>query len=149
MKIAVHYSTKTGTIKKAFSKKFPYLKIEFLRSANVKAEPESWMNMVLHNRYVGEINKGLKEGFIDIAEDHKVASIEQLFQQNFGLPVLVLVRQKKSWIKVNEPGELTLSQQNEKGKESCLAIGSEKNTENNYGYIMKYESEVSNKLEAA
>ena len=99
---------------------FPYLKIEFLTTANT--ETVSWMDRIIHNRYVGEINGGLRVGSLSISEDYKGASVEQLFQQDFGLPVLVFRKQKKAWIKTNSADELTLSQQNEIGKESCMLI---------------------------
>ncbi len=120
MKITVHYSTKTGTIKKAFNKMFPFLKIEFLKAAQANQEVPSWMDAILHNRYVGEINESLKQGSIRINGNYKVASVEQLFQQNFGLPVHVFRKQKKEWIETAETGDLTLSEQNEQGKESCI-----------------------------
>lgn len=122
MKITVHYSTKTGTIKQAFNKMFPYLKIEFFKTTYAKARATSWTDMALHNRYVGEINGRLKQGSISISGDHKVASVEQLFQQNFGLPVLVFRKQKNTWIETTSSDELTLSEQNEMGKESCTPL---------------------------
>ena len=119
MKITVHYSTKTGTIKQAFNKMFPYLKIEFIKTHSENVEIGRWNDIVLHNRYLGEINERLKQGSISINGDYKVSSVEQLFQQNFGLPILVFRKQKKQWVSA-KTDELTLAQQNEIGKESCI-----------------------------
>ena len=119
MEITIHYSTKTGTIKQAFNRMFPYLKIEFIKAVAENAGLVPGRNMVLHNRYLGEINESLKQGSISIHGDHRASSIEQLFQQNFGLPILVFRKQKKQWVSA-QAEELTLFQQNEKGKESCV-----------------------------
>src|SRR3954471_1858919 len=118
MKITVHYSTKTGTIKQAFNKMFPYLKIEFIKAVAANGEAISLVDLVLHNRYLGEINGYLKQGSININGDYNAASVEQLFHQNFGLPVIVFRKEKKQWVTA-KASELTLSQQNEIGKESC------------------------------
>jgi hypothetical protein len=98
---------------------FPFLKIEFFKTAAARVEAKSWMDVVLHNRYAGEINEYLKQGSININGDHNVSSVEQLFQHNFGLPVQVFRKQKKLWVGANETHELTLNEQNEIGKESC------------------------------
>ncbi|MFT3908046.1 MAG: hypothetical protein QM737_01360 [Ferruginibacter sp.] len=119
MKITVHYSTKTGTIKQAFNKMFPYLKIEFITAALGNFGSVTGKDVILHNRYLGEINDCIKQGSISIHGDYKAAFVEQLFRQSFGLRIMVFRKQKKQWIPV-KADDLTLSQQNEKGKESCI-----------------------------
>ena len=121
MKITVHYSTKTGTIKQAFNKMFPFLKIEFIKSNSENDDTGRWKDSFLHNRYLGEINEQLKQGSISINGDYKASSIKQLFQQNFGLPVEVFRKEKKNWIGT-ATDELTLFQQNEKAKEICAPV---------------------------
>ncbi len=119
MQITLHYSTKIGTIKQAFSKNFPYLKIEFIKKPCTEGEANSWSRMVLHNMFVGEINNALKRGSINISGDRKIVAVKQLFEQNFGLPVQIFRKEKKAWIPTTRTEELTLSQQNEQAKKTC------------------------------
>lgn len=121
MKITVHYSTKTGTIKQAFNRMFPFLKIEFIKTQPENAETGGWKDFILHNRYLGEINECLKQGSIHIHGDYRASSVEELFQQNFGLPIQVFRKQKKEWIPAKTDA-LTLTEQNEQGKESCIQV---------------------------
>lgn len=126
MKITVHYSTKTGTIKQAFSKIFPYLKIEFVKNETNLNSETKFNNTILHNRFLGEINENLRQGIIQIKSDDKPASLEQSFRQQFGLPIQVYRKQKKQWILAVSPGDLTLYQQNEIAKSTC-ALSMENN----------------------
>jgi len=118
MEITMHYSTKTGTIKKVFNKLFPYLKLEFLKTVLINEAVSSWSESVLHNRYLGEINHSISQGSITISGEEKAMRVEQLFQQEFGLPVKIFRKNKKAWV-TTATDDLTLAEQNEIGKESC------------------------------
>lgn len=118
MKIIVHYSTKTGTVKQAFNKIFPYLKIEFVKTLISQNDQTKTNDTILHNRFLGEINENLRHGFILIKNEDKPSFIEQSFHRQFGLPVQVYRKQKKKWIPAITE-DLTLYQQNEIAKESC------------------------------
>lgn len=119
MKITIHYSTKTGTVKQAFNKIFPYLKIEFVKGRIPPEYELQQSNLILHNRFLGEINGDLRNGFILIKNDDKPSWLEQSFHKQFGLPIQVFRKQKKKWILATTTEDLTLHQQNEIARESC------------------------------
>ncbi|MEO6669261.1 MAG: hypothetical protein ABIN36_07275 [Ferruginibacter sp.] len=115
MEITAHYSTKTGTIKQAFNRMFPYLKIEFIKTLTGNQPFPSDRDLILHNRYLGEINERLTTGTIEISGDCKASNLERLFLENFGLAIRVLKKEKKQWIPAATEG-LSLIQQNEEAK---------------------------------
>ena len=121
MQITAHYSTKTGTIKQAFSRMFPFLKIEFIKVVTDHAGFDVNTSMILHNLYLGEINERLKTGTIDINDDYKASNVEELFKKKFGLPIQVFRKEKKQWI-LAVADEFTLAEENEMGKESCIVM---------------------------
>jgi len=125
MKIKISYSEKTGKIRNTFNSKFPFLKIEFFNTSHAPGQPTSKNNLVSENILLGEINPLIKEGTIMIGPDEKVATIEQTFQEEFGLPVQVFRKQKNVWIETTKTDQLTLAQQNEKGKQASAPVGTE------------------------
>lgn len=99
---------------------FPYLKMEFYKKPFIGEQTISGIDLALHNMFVGEINESLNEGYINICENDSVETVEKLFHQKFGLPVQVFRKQKKIWVAAIKTEKLTLSQENEKGEESCI-----------------------------
>lgn len=120
MKLKISYSEKTGKIRRTFNDKFPFLKIEFFNTAHAPGQPTSRNNLVSENIFLGDINPFIKEGTITIAPEEKVAAIEQAFQKNFGLPVQVFRKQNNVWIETTKTDQLTLAEQNEKGKQASV-----------------------------
>lgn len=116
MKLEINYAQKTGTIKQALSKMFPFLKIEFFNTEHAPDEPTSKDHLVHDNMVIGEINGIVKEGSITIHPNDIVAVVEQSFQQKFGLAVQVFRKQNNVWIETTKTDQLTLAEQNEKGK---------------------------------
>lgn len=120
MKFEITYSTHTGTIKEAFNRKFPFLRIEFFNKPHEAGEPTPELNRVHDNTMLGNVTGALKEGFINISADNTVAEVEQNFQQQFGLPVQIFRKQKNVWIETTRTDSLTLGVQNEKGREASM-----------------------------
>jgi hypothetical protein len=120
MKIKIDYATKTGTIKNAFNKMFPYLKIEFFTRPHAPGEATPLNNMVKENIPVGELNRFMKETTIHISENDHVAAVEQHFQQDLGLSVQIFRKHKEVWIETTKSDQLSLAQQNEKGREYTM-----------------------------
>lgn len=116
IEIEITKTKKTGTIKQIFNKAFPYLKIEFFNKAHSTGEPSSRNQLVQNNVNIGEINANMKEGLLSIDKSDKVSAFEQLFQQKFGLSVQVFRKQNNVWIETTKTDQLTLGEQNEKGK---------------------------------
>ncbi|MBS1732885.1 MAG: hypothetical protein JST02_06275 [Bacteroidetes bacterium] len=118
MKFEITYGTHTGTLKDAFNRKFPFLRIEFFNKPHEAGEATPELNRVHDNVMLGNITGALKEGFIHISADDTVAALEHNFQEQFGLPVQVFRKQKNVWIETTRTDSLTLGEQNEKGKEA-------------------------------
>ncbi len=116
MKLEIDYTKKTGTIKQGFNRMFPFLKIEFFNTAHAPGEPTSRDQLIADDTPFGKINGIVKEGSINIHEDDSVAAVEQSFQQKFGLAVQVFRKQNNVWIETTKTDQLTLAEQNEKGK---------------------------------
>lgn len=121
MKINITYSQKTRVIKQSFNKMFPYLKIEFFNTPHLPGHTTSGDELVQDNKSLGDINKDLKEGFILIRPEDKVSTIEQTFQQEFGLPIQIFRKQNNVWIETTRTDQLTLAEQNIKGKEATVS----------------------------
>ena len=120
MKLEIQDTIKIREIKDIFNHAFPYLKIEFFTRQHAPGEATSIDNLVHGNQSLGEINSYVKKGSMLIQPDDTVASVEQSFQEKFGLAIQVFRKQKESWIETTKTDHLTLSQQNEKGKEACM-----------------------------
>jgi hypothetical protein len=124
MKITVHYSTKTGTVKQAFNKIFPYLKIEFIKTDSSEQKMENKFSVnILHNRFLGEINNNIRQAEINIRQDDKANYLEELFYHQFGLPIKVFKKERKHWLPAAIE-DLTLSQQNEQAMMKARSFNS-------------------------
>jgi len=116
MKLEIKHSKKTGTIKQAFNRTFPFLKIEFFNLKHLPGEATAINNMIQDDVSLETINPSMKEGWLSIEPEDKVSAVEQIFQHNFGLPVQVFRKQKNVWIETTHTDHLSLAEQNEKGK---------------------------------
>ncbi len=122
MKLHIQYSTSINKIKDIFHNSYPYLKIEFFKKPHVQGEPNALIDMVKHNIPVGEINSVFKESAVSINPDDSVAKVEQCFRDIFGLSIQVFRKQKDVWIETTHTDHLTLSEQNNMGKEACSPV---------------------------
>jgi hypothetical protein len=115
MKIQISYLQKTGTIKEAFNKAFPFLKIEFFNVPHKNGEPTPVKNMVADHVYLEELNPLVEDGLLTIKPKDTVMAVEKSFQE-FGLPIQVFRKQKDVWIETTKTDNRSLSEQNEMGK---------------------------------
>lgn len=126
MQLEINHSTKAGSIKESFHNKFPFLKIEFVNKPHFLGEATPGSRVIHDNVTLGNITGTLKEGFITITEDDSVATIEQTFQEQFGLPVQVFRKHKDVWIETTATDSFTLARENEIGKEASMKQEHEK-----------------------
>ncbi len=116
MKIEISHSKKIQKVKIEFNNVFPFLKIEFFNTSHAPGEPSSKNDMINDNRIFGDIKGLIKEGNIVLDPEDKISTVEELFQQQFGLAVQIFRKQKEVWIETTKTDHLTLAVQNEKGK---------------------------------
>ena len=124
MKLNINYFQKTRAIKNTFSKAFPFLKIEFFKTAHKTGEASSLKNMVKQDIYLEALNPLVKEGLLTIKAKDTVSMVENLFQE-FGLSVQVFRKQKNVWIETTKTDQLSLSEQNEMGRKISQPVAHE------------------------
>lgn len=111
----------TKTIKEiqdAFSHDYPYLKLEFFEephdvnagSDGVKLQPV---------QAIGDVRRKHVYGIITLEPDRLTASVEQEFEDRFGLHVQICRRLYDKWVQTIQTDSLSLEQQNAMGRDSA------------------------------
>ena len=98
----------------AFSKLYPYLRIEFYRGENLqKGEYRKFLSGSLPLSAAG-LRRG---GDVVISDAMTVDQLENELRQNFGLIMQALRKSGNIWLEINMSGNWTLERQNEQGRE--------------------------------
>ncbi|MBP9097612.1 MAG: hypothetical protein KBF74_02260 [Ferruginibacter sp.] len=119
--------TKTiEAICKAFSARYPFLKIEFYDKPHQWQEASSANHQLAKTKTVASVRTRHNPGGLEISPGQKTGRIEQEFQKRFGLNIQIFRHHGNSWIQTVGTDEFTLEEQNEIGK--------------NASYDMKHES---------
>lgn len=109
--------TKTiETICKAFSARYPFLKIEFFDKPHHWQEASSANHQLAQNKTIAEIRRRHNPGGLDINPWQKTGIVEQEFHKRFGLNIQIFRHHGNSWIQTVGTDEFTLDEQNEIGK---------------------------------
>lgn len=124
MKLHINKSTTIAEVQTAFSKLFPFLKIEFFTRPR-EADGSLWSKHMIFNRTktmdeIGQLKAD--DNTIEISPSMTVNSFEQQLQSDFGLSVQVFRKSMGSWIATTESDSWTFAVQNEKGKEAATNI---------------------------
>ena len=120
-KLMIMYITDTKTlreVKMEFQDKFPFLKIEFYRGTHAEGQGSLEKDHLDETMTIGQARKIHKDGEMGIHGNLKVSSLEQTFQEDYGLNVQVFRRSGELWLQTTSTDEWTLSEQNEKGGKS-------------------------------
>ena len=126
MEIIIHDSIKLCEIQKEFSKHFPYLKLEFFGF-----QPEQKMVFTRENlitdttQTLGDVRHLHRIGHISINGHLKVNTLEQNFQENYGINVQVFRKSANTWLLTTTTDNWTLVEQNKKGEEMNNAVKAE------------------------
>jgi len=112
MKISIKDSLTIEEIKDQFSKKFPYLKIEFFTKPHKKFTGSKKENMIPTDVTIGVSRSVHSTGELTIDEHTKVAHLEKEMLEKFGLFVQVFRRSGKVWIETTVTDDWTLGKQN-------------------------------------
>lgn len=118
MRIKIAHNRTLEEVQNDFNNVFPYLHIEFLqpdRQGNQRPSIKS--KFFKPGTVMGEINKNLNDCYVEIPGSISVNEMENIFRNNFGLPIQILRKSGNIWLETSITGNWTLAQQNQHGKE--------------------------------
>lgn len=105
-----------------FQEHFPFLKIEFFKTSHDEMEGSPKENMITENHLLGDIRTNHSAGELSIHGNQKVTTLEEHFEENYGLNVQVFRKSGKNWLETTKTDEWTLSEQNRTGEEMSEAV---------------------------
>lgn len=105
-------------VKQEFQEKFRWLKLEFYSRAHEPGQGSLEKHHLDDSLTVGEARSVTAEGEMSIHGNLKVSSLEQEFQDRYGLNVQVFRRSGEVWLQTTSTDSWTLNDQNEKGAEA-------------------------------
>jgi hypothetical protein len=119
MKIQVLADRTIGSLQEEFHEKYPYLKLVFFSKPH-KAFEGSPAKYILSTpeKTLGSIEANPHDGKISIDGEMPTWRLEQLFEKEFGLHVQVFRKSGTLWLETSKTDQLTLQEQNSKGRES-------------------------------
>ena len=125
MIIEINPNKKLKDINSAFTKVYPFLKLEFFSKSHKWQESSSVLQLLQQDQTVSEVTHSLLcSGFIELHYWQKTGVIEMMFLQQFNLSVQVYRKNGDNWIQTSGTDELTLEEQNEAGmKDSQIHRG--------------------------
>ena len=99
MIIEINPNKKLKDINSAFSKVYPFLKLEFFSKSHKWQESSSVLQLLQQDQTVSEVTHSLLcSGFIEIHYWQKTGVIEMMFLQQFNLSVQVYRQNGDKWI---------------------------------------------------
>lgn len=117
MKIQVLKDKTIGQFQDEFSKVYPYLKLAFFTKPH-KAYKGSPAKFLVSDRdmTLGSLEKKPHSGDLYIEPEMPTWQVERLFEEEFGLHVQVFRKSGNTWLETSVTDDLTLEEQNVKGK---------------------------------
>ncbi len=119
MKIQVSTDKTIAQIQEAFSEMYPYLKLVFFTRPH-EAYKGSPVKFMIDDTQVtlGSLEKKPRSHDLYIEPEMPTWQLERLFEEEFGLHVQVFRKSGNTWLETSTSDDLTLEDQNFKGKES-------------------------------
>jgi len=111
-------SKKLYDIKREFSEKFSYLKLEFYAKHHKEGEGSEAKLQIDGDMTIGSVRETHNEGDLSIDGHLKVSTFERMFFEKYGLNVQVFRKSGTIWLQTIKTDEWTLTEQNERGKRS-------------------------------
>lgn len=105
-------------IQTEFNKIFPNLKIEFYKKPHEQGEGSPIKETLDSEQTIGDVRTNAHTGNLSISGEMKVATLEQKFEEGYGLHVQVMRRSGDVWIQTTSTDEWTLTSQDDRGKDS-------------------------------
>ena len=122
MELILKPETAIKELNKAFSKEFPFLKLQFYKSLDTDINLSYSEHRAVESLCLSELSKNFKEGIIKLNASKTVAGVEKEFQSKFGLTVQILRKAGEIWLETRQTDNLTLDQQNAIGVEASRPI---------------------------
>ncbi len=116
MTITVNDKKKIFEIQKEFNDLFPYLQIQFFTKPHKPGGLSPKNQMVDTQKSLGGCRTIHNKGSIIISPIQSVKTLEQSFQNVFGLSVQVFRKSGKAWLETNVTDDWTLEEQNKEGQ---------------------------------
>jgi hypothetical protein len=113
-------SKKLYDIKKEFSEKFPYLKLEFYAKEHKEGEGSVAELKIDGDLTIGAVRATHTEGDLSINGHLKVGTFERMFFEKYGLNVQVFRKSGTIWLQTIKTDEWTLTEQNSRGEKSVV-----------------------------
>src|SRR5688572_7401331 len=116
MKITINDKRKIFAIQEAFTKTFPYLKLEFFAKPHTPggASPKKFIKHA--SKTLGECRTVHNNGTITITGGMTVGELEERFAEVYGLGVQVFRKSGKLWLETTITDNWSLERQNQQGE---------------------------------
>jgi hypothetical protein len=106
------------SIQSEFTRNYPFLKIEFYKTAHMDCEGSTEKERWDSPKTIGEIRKKHNSGEMKIRDNMSVSELEKTLCDNFGLYAQVFRRSGSIWLQTTASDHWTLEEQNRKGRVS-------------------------------
>lgn len=114
----INDSKTISEIQEEFTEKFPFLRLEFYKSHHDTHEGSPKEEKIDSFYKIGEIRTRTRTGDLSINGHLKVSTLEEKFEEDYGLNVQVFRRSGEVWLQTTATDNWTLTDQNERGKDS-------------------------------
>jgi hypothetical protein len=122
MEIIVTADKTLQAISEEFNAKFPYLKLEFYAHTHEPGSGNPRSDRIDSKLTVKEAGEFEHDENMSINGNLKVSTLEQHFQDLFGIGVQVLRKSGPVWLQTTTTDEWTLGKQNTEGREDSLPV---------------------------
>ncbi len=112
--------TKVKDVFNQFNQVFPFLRLEFYKSAHEDSEGSKIEDQVSHDTLIKDLNPDINETIFEIDSQMSVADFEKMMRQNFGLNVQVFRKSASIWLQTTATDAWSLEKQNGKGERSIV-----------------------------
>jgi hypothetical protein len=126
MILRINKNSKIRQIQQDFSKRFPYLKIEFFKDKNKDGELTADEMVKDPETTIGSIREMGHDGVFDIDGLTTVKELEKNFLDIFGVYVQVFRKSGSTWLMTTTTDHLTLAEQNHIAAEQSKPVTEEK-----------------------
>jgi len=118
----INDSKTISEIQEEFIEKFPFLRIDFYKNQHDVNEGSPKEEKIESYHKIGEIRRNIRTGNLSINGHLKVATLEERFEEDYGLNVQVFRRSDDVWLQTTATDNWTLTEQNERGKDSLRKL---------------------------
>ncbi len=116
MKLIINDTISIFEIQDQFSKKYPFLKIEFFSQPHDIHVGSRKENLIPANLQLKDCRKKHNEGTIELEPETTVAQLEKQFQEIFGLYIQVFRKSGNVWIETTVTDDWTFAKQNDEAE---------------------------------